>query len=357
LDPQTLAEPWMKEGDRPYWFSRSAWALRTLVDSTKSVSGKTPILWLPDYFCDQATWPLRQSDVRLVFYPVDDRLDPIWAACESLAEHEPPDLFTLVHYFGFVAETAEARKFCNNHDAALIEDAAHLLGPTEKVGRDADFVLYSLYKHLPMPDGGLLIVRPSATSSVRALEASWREQTVTAPSAKQWLLKRLIQVTLPSLATRLSGNRDFDFDKDPPIQPLPATGAISASALRLLGASIGELDRVAGQRRSNEQALREVFSEVEGLRPLFPAPGATDIPYRAVFRAADHETARRWYQRIMSSGNIVESWPDLPSEIRAGPAHHAIALALRSTVLTVPVNSREPAQDLAARYGAALSGG
>jgi hypothetical protein len=57
---------------------------------------------------------------------------------------------------------------------------------------------------------------------------------------------------------------------------------MSATARRLLSASIDRIDQINDQRRSNDLALKKVFSTAEGLQPLFPVPGETD---RTVFLA------------------------------------------------------------------------
>jgi hypothetical protein len=43
--------------------------------------------------------------------------------------------------------------------AWLIEDAVHALRPVRGIGASGDFVLYSPHKHLPIPDGAVLVVR------------------------------------------------------------------------------------------------------------------------------------------------------------------------------------------------------
>ena len=354
-DGTALAKPWLRDGDRHFWFSRGAWALRAIVDAKRATASKTPSLWLPDYFCNQTIWPLRRSNVHLVFYPVDDGLRPAWNDCALLAKNQPPDLFLLVHYFGYPVETREARAFCDAHGATFIEDAAHLLMPTGDVGKAADFVVYSQYKHLPMPDGGLLIVRPSSSALAREVEASSRHLARSAPPAAFWLLKRLLQSALPTAAAGAVRRRNRNFDEDPPVLPLPETAAISASARRFLAASIEHLGEIAARRRTNDAALRNLFSHTGIMRALFPPPGENDIPYRAVFRAKNQAAAQIWYDRIVRTGNVVESWADLPPEVTANPLRHTTAIALRQTVLSLPINvDREPS-DLTENYGLAVS--
>ena len=67
------------------------------------------IVWIPDYFCNSSLRPLRAFNVKLVFYPVNQKLEPDYKACRNLAENNPPDLFILVHYFGCPTPTAHQK--------------------------------------------------------------------------------------------------------------------------------------------------------------------------------------------------------------------------------------------------------
>jgi hypothetical protein len=172
-DDDGLARPW-RQGEAGFvWYSRGAFALEALAAWwTRSRAGRAPSLWLPDYFCDQATGPARQAGARLVFYPLTESLEPSWEAAERLAAGTAPDLFVLVHFFGRAADAARARAFCRRFGALLVEDAAHVMLPVPPIGAAGDFVLYSPYKTLPVPDGGLLAVRDGAAlTQLRRLAA------------------------------------------------------------------------------------------------------------------------------------------------------------------------------------------
>ncbi len=338
-DDDTLAQPWLLEGDRALWFSRATWALRAIVDGLTEQLGRLPELWLPDYFCNQPTQPLRQVGLRPTFYPIDGSLQPDWARCEALSGSRTPDLFVLVHYFGVPVETGEARAFCNRLGAALIEDAAHLMTRAATAGTDGDFVLYSQYKHLPVPDGGLLVVRPSVQEGMPAIVQAARRLSGTPPNTLRWMAKRLIQSVSPALASVLSGSQPGSFDDDPGADGLPPEGALSNAARRLIAVQSGDLFRMAERRRANERRLRDLFRDAADLKPLFPEIDSQAVPYRAVFRASDHEAAQRRYDRIRASGNVVETWPDLPPEVKADPDRHAVAIALRNTLLGLPIHA------------------
>jgi hypothetical protein len=73
-----------------------------------------------------------------------------------------------------------------------------------------------------------------------------------------------------------------------------------------------------------------------------------------VFRAETLGRAAACFEKFQAAGNVVESWPDLPPEVRAAPAAHRAALALRQTVLALPVHASWSEQELATAYGGVL---
>ena len=308
-DDATLAAPWIGDGDRPHFFSRAAFGLAAVV-----AAHRAPRLFLPDYFCNSATLPARERGARLVFYPIDEALSPDWAKVETLAAAAKPDLFLQVHYFGFPTDLAPARAFCDRHGAALIEDAAHAVMPGSGIGHTGDYVLWSLHKHLAIPDGGLLVARNGAP--VATLPGP-------APDAVAWLAKRLLQRGAPWLASRLRRTAP-PFERDPdPASPGPP--ALSQAARRMIAAS--DPRRIADERIAGDLALRETID----LPPLLPMSDGSWAPYRAVFRGNARD-----YDRLAAAGLPVETWPDLAPEIRAAPGSHATAVALRNSLLTVP---------------------
>ena len=120
---------------------------------------------MPDYFCNQTLDLLRINNFSIHFYPINNELKPNWSICEQDAIENKPDIFILVHFFGFESEIIDSRKFCNKHSSLLVEDAAHVLVPTKLIGTIGDFVLYSQYKFFPIPDGALMIQRETPKSS------------------------------------------------------------------------------------------------------------------------------------------------------------------------------------------------
>src|SRR5438105_15451798 len=68
----------------------------------------------------------------------------------------------VIHYAGFPQDMAEARKLADELGVPLIEDCALALlsrDGGDPLGSTGDVSVFCLYKTLPVPNGGLLLVR------------------------------------------------------------------------------------------------------------------------------------------------------------------------------------------------------
>jgi len=200
-----LSTPWRRTGDVGFWFSRSAWSLLAIAQWRQRLKKQTSItVWVPDFFCNASLAPLRSMGVQLQFYPLTEQMAPDFDACRTIAEESHPDLFVLVHYFGKPSLAETAAVFCRENHTWLIEDAAHVLRPIAGIGEYGDFVLYSPHKHLPVPDGAVLLVRENGpnrlmnkASAMEAFQDVYRT-LINAPGfsirpGRLWLVKRILQ--------------------------------------------------------------------------------------------------------------------------------------------------------------------
>lgn len=344
-DPATMAAPWTRPGDRFVWFSRSSWALHALAQAWTGHHRRPPRLWVPDYFCNATLDPVRRTGAMLHFYPVTEDLRPDWTACD--AQDSPCDLFLLAHFFGFPSDGPGARAFCDRRDALLIEDCAHALMPAPGLGGLGDVELWSPHKLLAAPMGGLLVARGKAGDLVRPPAGA-------APTIRTWLVKRLVQKLVPSWmlppATRNGPQR---FADDPITGPMPETPAPSAAGLKLLAGATTGLNRAISARRHLGAMLATTLERRPGWRRLFDPAAVT--PYRLVMRCDDPAVAAERFDQYRAVGIPVESWPDMPPEVTAAPAHHTVALTLRATILCFPVHQGLPDTVMAARCSSVMA--
>jgi len=331
-DPERLATPWLLPGQTGLWFSRSSWALAAIAASWASRHGRSPRVALPAYFCNATLDPLRATGAALEFVPVDRESNPIWSAVKAA-----PDLVMAVHTFGRAADLAAARAFADTHKALLIEDAAHVLRPENGIGGVGDYVLWSPHKLLPIPHGGLLAVagEPVAPPSGAPQELG------------DWLIRRLIQKALPAALLPKAASRGMArFEDDPVNAPFPPTPRPHARTFQLLAGGMS-VDEAARRRRATGRALVDVLAGWVGWQPFFDP--ATVTPYRLVMRAESPARAAELYAECRRRGVPVESWPDLPPEVKAAPERFGAAVELRHTLICFPVHQGLDAAELTAR--------
>lgn len=364
-----LARPWCSEGALAGWLSRSAWSMALIaLWRLRRAPAFSVIVWVPDFFCNASLAALRATGAKLLFYPLTVDMAPDVTACRLLAETEPPDLFVLVHYFGQPAPAAAARDFCRRHGAWLIEDAAHVLRPVDGVGVLGDFVLYSPHKHLPAPDGAILVVRPNGAGKLGedglasfGPPASWpgqlrelqhrlgcSEHRAQARSAV-WLVKRVLQKL---------GVRSWHRPMTPFAEPLTLSTAASIQssvpllnglARRLLAGLINDLGVVASQRQRN-QLLWDGLLTDDGLCSDHVSFGTRPVhrewtPYLAAYRI-DSAMVDAIYDQWHRRGLPVTTWPDLPHEVTMHRERHANAWHLRHSRLYLPVHQSLIARQL-----------
>lgn len=345
IQDQDLAKPWTRKGDIAFWFSRSAWAMKAIV-LWWEMYHKTiaPLVWLPDYFCNESLWPLRHSSAKLVFYPIDSNLMPDWDKCHELAQLSRPDIFFQVHYFGYPSEARQARLFCNENNSILVEDSAHVLLPIRGIGEFGDFVFYSPHKLLSIPDGAVLLLRTTSNffsksnldKSLQIMQKVIEQLGDTSPSPWWWLTKRLIQKLPFYNWFRLRPNK-VEFLEDSVSSAYIAKSKMSKFSRRILLQIASQLPEIIQKRQENDAITKLLLGQKYGLEPLkMPTEKAT--PYLTVFQLSDARTSAEMFRKIIKNGHNVTSWPDIAPEVMSKPAEHEKAIYKRQTTLTFPIH-------------------
>lgn len=115
----------------------------------------------PAYFHGVELEALLEAGVRPRFFPVHDkmRIDP----AEVIERIRPETRAVyLIHYLGFPAPVEEIAAACRERDILLIEDCAlSLLSSSggQPLGSFGDASIFCLYKTLPVPNGGAVVLR------------------------------------------------------------------------------------------------------------------------------------------------------------------------------------------------------
>lgn len=201
-----LSSPWLRNNkQKSIFFSRSSFAILYIIKIYKETINREPIIWLPDFFCNQPVELLENENCKIFYYKIGNDLNPDWNFCYKNAKKQKPDLFLLTHYFGILNDIKETNTFCKNHNAIFVEDAAHLLIPRGDVGLISDYTFYSIYKHIAIPDGSILISNKKNSKFIKndfflnsEILTNIKKKYCGNKNHLSWVLKKILQKIIPS---------------------------------------------------------------------------------------------------------------------------------------------------------------
>ncbi len=326
---------WCYPGQKASFHHGSAWgisnAIRMVLECRKKSRG---VVFLPDYFCNLALMPLRRQQVRLVFYPVTENLNPDWSLMDKLVlQCGCPDIFIQVHYFGFISEITEALHFCREVGAELLEDGAHVLLPFNEIGKYSWGTVYSPYKLLPVPKIGILVTSERIEIDGKI---SSRQKRIDIDTYK-WIGKRLLQSFLTDHGIPWRNQQVEPFELDT-VEKFKANPFFSTFPLKLLRVLEPELENYKAIRRKNYKTMEEAVAVgTDVVVPLFSSLPENACPY--LFPMRLHEDIIRHVYHILNRVGIpAQTWPDLPPEVKQNPSVHITAIKLRKSLLTIPIH-------------------
>lgn len=112
---------------------------------------------LPSLICKDLLAPINILNLKIIYYDVDHRLQPI-----GLETLEPASLILAINYFGFPQDMASFHFYCKKHGAVVIEDNAHgFLSVDENkcpLGFRGDIGIFSFRKVVPVRNGSAFVV-------------------------------------------------------------------------------------------------------------------------------------------------------------------------------------------------------
>jgi hypothetical protein len=114
----------------------------------------------PAYFHGVELEALLDAGVRPRFYPVHERMRVDPGEVEKRIGPETRAIY-LIHYVGFPGPVEELRELCDRRGLLLVEDCALALLSAlgdRPLGTFGDASIFCLYKTLPTPNGGALVI-------------------------------------------------------------------------------------------------------------------------------------------------------------------------------------------------------
>jgi len=250
--PGQLPFPLQEEGCRLFARGRRAlWqGIRAL-----GFDSRDEIL-VPAYHHGSEVEALARAGLACRFYAGSDELRPAESELEALVGPRTRALL-LIHYLGFPQEVARWRRWCDERDLFLIEDAAQAWLARDNgspVGSVGDLAIFCLYKTYGFPDGAALVsrrppVQPPSPANLGAKAIARRHFS--------WVRSRT------PIVRGTSGVRERFTPADEFALGEPATSASRATTFLLRRVATME---TAAVRRENYQML------LERLRRRVPRP-------------------------------------------------------------------------------------
>jgi dTDP-4-amino-4,6-dideoxygalactose transaminase len=226
----------------------------------------------PSYICRSALKPLYDFGLDLVFFRINERLEPDRRDLEfRLASGARALLF--VHYFGFPQDLDYFAYLRERYGVILIEDCAHaFLGERENVplGSVGDVSIFCMRKFVPIMDGGAMLLKASpdgdARESPRRLKAAKGTLDLMISHAEFRTGMRLSRIReLLRMRRRVLPERRPADEKSSRIGGYDLT--ISGFSRYLLRRF--DWDSIVARRRENYAYLLDLIADVPGLRPVF----------------------------------------------------------------------------------------
>jgi len=142
--------------ERSYYFFSARYALAAAMEALGLIPGDK--ILVPSYNCGSEVDPILHLNVKPVFYRIgrdllvdlDDLQNKITGGVKAIL---------VTHFLGFPQPIEEIKNICAERKLFLIEDCAHAFLSTKNsnyLGSYGDVAIFSLFKTLPIPNGGIL---------------------------------------------------------------------------------------------------------------------------------------------------------------------------------------------------------
>jgi perosamine synthetase len=309
---------------------------------------------VPSFICDSVLGPIEAVGATPRFYPTGPSLE---IDSERIRDSlTTKTLAVLVpHYYGAPTPTDELRQLCDEREVWLIEDCAHALFSFEgqaPLGRRGHAAIFSPWKSLPVPDGGILALNdarldrpdplPEHGSLSLAARIAYRAlptiETAIGWSPRLWLLSR-------------SGVRGSMQDRDRTPEFRREMG--SNFSYQMLQRADGH--RIRQRRRENYQRLAKAVASQSYLRPMLPALTDGVCPLGLPVLCEDREYARRYFLKL--GVNVRAYWERLPAEVTNAEFPDAHKLSREILILPVHQSLTETQLEHVASAIVTLTGG
>ena len=356
-DYKVLSSLWVNKSEMGHWFNRSGWSLLAIVKHRMKIKKrKNIVIWIPDYFCYETISYLKDKNISIIYYPININGTPNFEVCNKMLTESIPDILLHVHYFGQDIDIEDSYNLAKKCDAWLVEDAAHVLIPHKSKGMKGDFIFYSPYKLLPIPNGSILVITSKGPSELNLEKFSEINKSLSNKkvSFKQqnkfqvfyWLIKRSVQMMGFNFHNQKS---DFYMDYKNQLNKIPEKN-MSTISKKLLFFQMDELNHEIYKRKKNSTDWYNLCQNIPIFKQMKWTFEKIDIPYLAIVTFDSYADASKIFNYFNLNNIPVTTWPDLPPTVLENPKKHQAAISLRNQRIFLPVHSSVDLKSLKLKF-------
>lgn len=299
------------------------YARYAMLYAIKAMSKKTNAeIWLPFYYCKESVDPLKQKHLKLKFYPLNESFEPDYKWLNN-QKMNINSIFIYVHYFGIDNNITQAKSYCSEKNLFLIEDAAHLYNPNGIKNLNGDAIIFSPRKFLPLPDGGVLLIKNKYNTEIFSLSDKIEWEILI------WYFYKIIKnIFFP----RVNLNRKDEIKE----KSENNFKSISIFTYKILFHIINNEDSVMVNRIKNYQYLFNKLNKKTSLYKIFSC-NKEFAPF--VFPIIFNNNANKIFDRLKSKNYPVGRWPDLPEKkLDQNDYIKNSAIKLRDKTIIIPIH-------------------
>ena len=303
---------------------------------------------VPAYNCGAEVDPFVWTGAKVIFYRIDNkaRID----THDIISRLTPSTKIIYVsHFFGWPQDIDDLARWCKEKGLFLVEDCALCLfsrGPHDTIGRIGDAAIYSFVKSLPMPDGGVLILKNKTVlkEMIPFRQPHFRNIFLNSlPLLKKWFMNnnrfwQRYEITRQLLTKSwLKGpvNHDIEVEREMPKSNYFDEQKIGWAISRLSKGIIygATPHKIVEMRRRNYRHLQKELCDLPSIQILFDYLPDNVCPLSFPFFVDDRTF---WSNALENRGILFGGWPsyhrgfdwkDFPE------ARH-----LKNDLLTLPVH-------------------
>ena len=289
--------------------------------------GHKDTVLLPAYLCPSIIEPFIRVGVRIRFYRVNENLvldlDDVERQLTSDVK-----MMLYINYFGF-PQPMEHVKRLKREVSCLVEDCAHSF--LSQGGFQGDYVIYSIRKSLPMPDGAALVFRR------RRVSQHFRQSKKNVFSYLYTSFQTLF------LLCQHTKYKSFSHSILPIVRVFKIRSSKDSSPCWLSPRMLScfNFKSIAEKRRQNYKYLLEELEELA----LFPKLTLGIVPFCFPIVIAKRDRVMRALLRAGIESSVFWPLPRLISKVK-----YPISWKISKRILALPVN-----QDLGEKEMAYMS--